>query len=272
VRDEYIVVNAFEALDRNADVSSDLCSAIRDSILDSSQGVALAARLLLKTRTASEEETLAHLFNTFAGIQPLLTFVFPDQVRRSGLGLRFGEPHLHPDDAELLKRLRDRQQAGSALLSSFVGRYANGLDTAEVATLCLTMIKCYGLGAADTRYLTRAMLESGSTFDYRPLAHKTGRRMIRRYPTGGVSDKVSLILPSILVALSEHVPLMSTTLVARSLSFTGGTWDKMAVIPEFGFAAPGQDIENILAKGHVALCTTNSQVCPADMPPIPGPE
>jgi len=108
------------------------------------------------------------------------------------------------------------------------------------------------------------MLESGSVFDYRSLARKTGRRLIRRYPTGGVSEKVSLILPSILVALSEHIPLMSTTLVARSLSFTGGTWDKLAIIPEFRFAAPGQDIENILAETRVAVCTTNSQVCPAD--------
>ena len=264
MRNAHGIIAAFDALDRGVDVPDDICQAVRNSAIDAIQGVSLATRLLLKSQTASERETSLHLLKAFPFIPPLLAYIYPEQMRLIGYCQQSADVNLHADDAEMLRRVRDNRPIGTHLVSSFIKRYTNGLLPGEVAALCITMIRLHGLEATDTRYLTAAMVESGSVFDYRPLAQRAGKRIIRRYPTGGVSEKVSLILPSVLAALSDHIPLMSATLVARSLSFTGGTWDKMAVIPGFTFASPGQETEDILAQHRVALCTTNDAVCPAD--------
>ena len=102
MKNSYGIIAAFDALDRETDLPDDLCDVIRNSTIDASQGISLAVRLLLKAPTAPERETILHLFRTFPAIQPLLAFIYADQVKRIGYNFQFAEPNLHPDDAEML--------------------------------------------------------------------------------------------------------------------------------------------------------------------------
>jgi thymidine phosphorylase len=88
--------------------------------------------------------------------------------------------------------------------------------------------------------------------------------LVRRYPTGAVSEKVALILPSLISGTRAVVPIASTFLVAKSLGFTGGTWDKLRAIPGFRFPKPGKETLDIIEKSAVAMTVTQESFNPAD--------
>ncbi|TDT44432.1 thymidine phosphorylase [Halospina denitrificans] len=71
-------------------------------------------------------------------------------------------------------------------------------------------------------------LRSGST-----QKKKARAKAVRRYPTGGISEKQALILPPLLMSLAKETDWCSPFLVARKLAHTGGTRDKLAVVPGF---------------------------------------
>ena len=84
---------------------------------------------------------------------------------------------------------------------------------------------CYlqGLDRGETHALTEAMLRSGETLDLRDL----GKPRIDKHSTGGVGDKVSIVLAPLISSLGVAVPMMS----GRGLGHTGGTPDKLESIP-----------------------------------------
>src|SRR4029453_1794625 len=82
-----------------------------------------------------------------------------------------------------------------------------------------------GLDRGETSALTDAMLASGRTLD---LSHLDVAR-IDKHSTGGVGDKVSLVLAPLVACLGIAVPMMS----GRGLGHTGGTLDKLESIPGF---------------------------------------
>src|SRR5262245_66659163 len=80
-----------------------------------------------------------------------------------------------------------------------------------------------GLDPAETDALTRALIESGRTFDWSGL----DRRSADKHSTGGVGDKVSLPLAPLVATCGVLVPMVS----GRGLGHTGGTLDKLESIP-----------------------------------------
>lgn len=91
-----------------------------------------------------------------------------------------------------------------------------------------------------------------------------GYILVRRYPTGALSEKAALILPSLIAAASQEFKVASPFLVARSLGFTGGTWDKLSAIPGFRFPLPGEETVDILKCCGVAMTVTHGNLNPAD--------
>lgn len=83
-----------------------------------------------------------------------------------------------------------------------------------------------GLDLRQTALLTRFLIGRGVD---RPISK--ARRSVRRYPTGGVSEKQALILPAFLRCLADQLNFCSSFLVARRLAHTGGTQDKLSVLP-----------------------------------------
>jgi thymidine phosphorylase len=153
---------------------------------------------------------------------------------------------------------------GAAAIQSIVDRFVRDDLPLEIMAIWLMTICQRGLSEEDMRLLTFAMRDSGRTYDYRGLPELGRARVIRRYPTGALSEKVALILPSMLAAVRDAYPIVSPFLVARSLAFTGGTWDKLKAIPGFTFPDPGEDSIRAMRACGVAMSVTHSDINPAD--------
>ncbi|MFW6180975.1 MAG: thymidine phosphorylase [Spirochaetota bacterium] len=120
------------------------------------------------------------------------------------------------------------------------------------------LMACFlnGLDADETLCLTRAMLHSGELYD---LSGVPGPR-VDKHSTGGVGDKVSLVLAPAVAACGVYVPMTS----GRGLGFTGGTLDKLESIPGFQVnLSPGRFVEVLQRVGYVMSGQTD-RLAPAD--------
>src|SRR5512143_3481629 len=125
----------------------------------------------------------------------------------------------------LIERKRDGGRIEPGEWRALALAYAKGhVPDYQMAAL---LMACFlrGLDRTETSALTDAMLQSGDRLD---LAH-IGKARIDKHSTGGVGDKVSLVLAPLIASLGVAVPMMS----GRSLGHTGGTLDKLESIPGF---------------------------------------
>lgn len=113
-----------------------------------------------------------------------------------------------------------------------------------------------GMAPAETATLTRIMRDSGTVLD---LSDIPGFK-IDKHSTGGVGDKVSLILAPLVAAAGLVVPMIS----GRSLAHTGGTLDKLEAIPGFRTNLSIPEIKSLLKKIGVALVGQTADLAPAD--------
>ena len=113
-----------------------------------------------------------------------------------------------------------------------------------------------GLDASETRSLTMAMLESGEQWrlgeDFPTLADK--------HSTGGVGDKVSLVLSPILAACGQPVVMLT----GRGLGHTGGTADKLETIPGLDLAFDRSRCVSLIETCGMAIGMATGEVAPAD--------
>src|SRR3954469_22144671 len=102
-----------------------------------------------------------------------------------------------------------------------------------------------GMTPQETAWLTDAMMRSGEVIDLHDLA---GAK-VDKHSTGGVGDKVSLILAPLAVACGLKVPMMS----GRGLGHSGGTLDKLESISGFDVKLSSQRFEEVLAQVGCAM-------------------
>ncbi len=156
----------------------------------------------------------------------------------------------------LIERKRDGGHLESGEWRALVNAYAAGhVPDYQMAAF---LMACFlnGLDRAETAALTEAMLDSGAKMD---LAH-LGRPRIDKHSTGGVGDKVSLVLAPLVAACGVAVPMMS----GRGLGHTGGTLDKLESIPGFRTDLSLADAARQLATLNCALIGQTSEIAPAD--------
>ncbi len=134
--------------------------------------------------------------------------------------------------------------------------YAAG-DVPDYQMAALAMAIFFrGLDRDETRALTDAMLRSGSSLD---LSHLRQPR-VDKHSTGGVGDKVSLILAPLVASLGVAVPMMS----GRGLGHTGGTLDKLESIPGFRTGLSLAEATRQLESIGCALMGQTGEIAPAD--------
>src|SRR5204862_1799489 len=103
--------------------------------------------------------------------------------------------------------------------------------------------------------LTQAMMSSGAVLDW-DLPGPT----VDKHSTGGVGDKVSLILAPLLAACGAYVPMIS----GRGLGHTGGTLDKLESIPGFRVGLSLKEFRETLRQCGVGLIGQTPEIAPAD--------
>src|SRR4051812_49589423 len=113
-----------------------------------------------------------------------------------------------------------------------------------------------GLTREETVALTRAMLHSGTVLDW-SRANLPGP-ILDKHSTGGVGDKVSLMLAPIIAACGGYVPMIS----GRGLGHTGGTLDKMDSIPGYISQPDLAKIRKTVKKNGCAIIGAPSDISP----------
>ncbi len=157
---------------------------------------------------------------------------------------------------DLIARKRDRQPLSPAEWRALAAAYGRGeVPDYQVAAL-LMAVYLNGMAADETAALTDAMLESGARLDLTDL----GRPVLDKHSTGGVGDKVSLVLAPLVSCLGVVVPMMS----GRGLGHTGGTLGKLEAIPGFTTALPLATVRAQCEAIGCALFGQTAEIAPAD--------
>jgi pyrimidine-nucleoside phosphorylase len=156
----------------------------------------------------------------------------------------------------LIERKRDGGRIEPGEWRALALAYAKGhVPDYQMAAL---LMACYlrGLDRSETAALTEAMLTSGDRLD---LSH-LGRPRVDKHSTGGVGDKVSLVLAPLVASLGVAVPMMS----GRSLGHTGGTLDKLESIPGFRTDLSLEAARDQVEAIGCALIGQTPEIAPAD--------
>ena len=118
-----------------------------------------------------------------------------------------------------------------------VNGYTLGIISDNEMTAWLNAVFQNGMSHEETLEYTKVMLNSGITLDF---SHLNGL-VLDKHSTGGVGDKVSLVLGPLLAACGCYVPMLS----GRGLGHTQGTIDKLEVIPGYCSSLPLSKFQNI---------------------------
>jgi len=155
-----------------------------------------------------------------------------------------------------IERKRDGHEHSSAELDEFIAGFTVGEIPDYQAAAWAMAVFYRGMTAAETSALTHAMMHSG-----RVLEHPAGSpTKVDKHSTGGIGDKVSLVLAPLLACDDLWVPMIS----GRGLGITGGTLDKLESIPGFRVGLSDLEMRRQLDRIGVAMVGQTADLCPAD--------
>jgi pyrimidine-nucleoside phosphorylase len=160
------------------------------------------------------------------------------------------------DVRALIRAKRDRGTHRPEELRALIDAYVRGTVPDYQMSAWLMAAYLNGLDPAETDALTAALLHSGRVFDWTSL----GRPSADKHSTGGVGDKVSLILAPLVAACGVLVPMVS----GRGLGHTGGTLDKLEAIPGFNTRLSADAMHRQLDTVGVVMVGQGPDLAPAD--------
>lgn len=158
---------------------------------------------------------------------------------------------------DVIKDKRDGKTLEEEEISFFIdGVVTDKVDAAQIGAM-LMAIYYRGMTLEETAFLTKAMMNSGDILKWPP---EWKDLLVDKHSTGGVGDKVSIVLAPALAALGLKVPMMS----GRGLGFTGGTLDKLESIPGFNVSMTHEQMLEALDKVGCVIMGQTSKLVPAD--------
>jgi pyrimidine-nucleoside phosphorylase len=157
---------------------------------------------------------------------------------------------------EIIAHKRDGLALSRAEVEQFVSEVVSGEFKDYQSSALLMAILLKGMTPEETVWLTEAMMRSGRIVDLPEIT----RPKVDKHSTGGVGDKVSLILAPLVAACGLCVPMMS----GRGLGHTGGTLDKLEAIPGFRTELTDVEYRAQLASLHQAMIGQSADIVPAD--------
>jgi pyrimidine-nucleoside phosphorylase len=160
------------------------------------------------------------------------------------------------DPVQLIAAKRDGAKLSASDLDAFVDAYTNGAVPDYQMSAFLMAAYLNGLSPAEAAALTDAMLQSGTHID---LSDVPGVK-VGKHSTGGVGDKVSLILVPLVASCGVPVAKLS----GRGLGHTGGTLDKLESIPGFHFDLPVDAYRQQVTDVGGVIAGQTGEVAPAD--------
>jgi thymidine phosphorylase len=160
--------------------------------------------------------------------------------------------------AELIRRKRDGGELSEEELGFLVRGIADGtLSDAQVGALAMAIL-LQGLTSEERIAFTHHKTHSGDVLDWSEV--DLPGPALDKHSTGGVGDKVSLLLAPIVAACGGAVPMIS----GRGLGHTGGTLDKLDSIPGYDSTPDLERFRAVVAKAGCAIVGQTAQLAPAD--------
>ena len=159
-----------------------------------------------------------------------------------------------PDVVDLIRGKRDGETLSSADIQWVIRAYTAGEVADEQMSALLMAIFFRGLTAPELLTWTDAMISSGERLELGSLAAPT----VDKHSTGGVGDKVSLVLAPLVASCGAAVPQLS----GRGLGHTGGTLDKLESIPGWRATLSNAEIVSILASAGCVICAAGDGLAP----------
>jgi thymidine phosphorylase len=161
-----------------------------------------------------------------------------------------------PDVVDLIRAKRDGGRLAGPDIDWLMAAYTGGQIADEQMSALLMAIFFRGLDPAELRTWTAAMIASGERLDLSAVAAPT----VDKHSTGGVGDKVSLILAPLVASCGAAVPQLS----GRGLGHTGGTLDKLESIPGWRAQLDNAEIVSVLRATGCVICAAGAGLAPAD--------
>ena len=157
---------------------------------------------------------------------------------------------------DVIRAKRDGGTMTDEMIEWMLSAYVAGEVADEQMSALLMAIFFRGLSSDELATWTTTMLRSGDRLDLSGLSRPT----VDKHSTGGVGDKISLILCPLVAACGAAVPQLS----GRGLGHTGGTLDKLEAIPGWRAHLSNDDVLAQLETVGVVICAAGDGLAPAD--------
>jgi thymidine phosphorylase len=161
-----------------------------------------------------------------------------------------------PAAVDLIRAKREGLLLSDADIEWLIDAYTNGVVADEQMSAMAMAIYFRGLTPGELRTWTDAMIASGQRLDLSGVPAPT----VDKHSTGGVGDKVSLILAPLVASCGAAVPQLS----GRGLGHTGGTLDKLESIAGWRAELETTEIFHLLSTVGAVICAAGSDLAPAD--------
>lgn len=159
---------------------------------------------------------------------------------------------------EIIRKKRDGEVLDDDAIRHMVGGIADdSISDAQVAAFAMAIF-LNGMTSGEQAVLTHAMTHSGRMLEWPEDA--LGGPIVDKHSTGGVGDKVSLVLAPIVAACGAYVPMIS----GRGLGHSGGTLDKLETIPGYNATPDLDDFMRITESVGCSIIGQTGELAPAD--------
>jgi pyrimidine-nucleoside phosphorylase len=156
----------------------------------------------------------------------------------------------------LIEKKRDGGALSADEIRAFVAGYTAGtIPDYQMAALAMAIF-FRGMTPDETAALTDAMMRSGDTLSFAGWPRPT----VDKHSTGGIGDKISLVLGPLAASAGLAVPMIS----GRGLGLTGGTLDKLEAIPGFNTRLSPDAFRAALSRAGCAIIGQTDRLAPAD--------
>ncbi len=157
---------------------------------------------------------------------------------------------------EIIAKKRDGKELSSDEIDYFIDNFTSGNIPDYQMSAFLMSVYFKSMTSTETAALTRAMLDSGDKVIFDPL----NRAYVDKHSSGGIGDKVSIILAPLMAACGLKVPMLS----GRGLGHTGGTLDKLESIPGFRTDLSIEEYKRGVEQVGCIITGQTPRIAPAD--------
>ena len=157
---------------------------------------------------------------------------------------------------DVITTKRDGHALDEDAINWVLDAYNRGVVADEQMSALLMAVFFNGLSARELRAWTASMVDSGERLDLGGLSRPT----VDKHSTGGVGDKISLILAPLVAACGAAVPQLS----GRGLGHTGGTLDKLETIPGWRAVLSNDEVYAQLESVGAVICAAGAGLAPID--------